>query len=46
MFEKKFVGGYELMKVEGNGGDSVYGIGWKEVVLIVENGIVKRLKMR
>ena len=34
------------MKVERNGADTVYRIDWKDVVLILENPIVKTLKIR
>ncbi len=44
--EKKFVAGYQFMKVERNGADTVYRIAWKDVVLILENPIVKTLKIR
>lgn len=44
LFEKKFVAGYQFMKVERNGADTVYRIAWKDVVLILENPIVKTLK--
>ena len=44
LFEKKFVAGYQFMKVERNGADTVYRIDWKDVVLILENPIVKVLK--
>ena len=46
LFEKKFVAGYQFMKVERNGADTVYRIDWKDVVLILENPIVKTLKIR
>ena len=46
LFEKKFVAGYQFMKVERNGADTVYRIAWKDVVLILENPIVKILKIR
>lgn len=39
LFEKKFVAGYQFMKVERNGADTVYRIAWKDVVLILENPI-------
>ncbi len=32
LFEKKFVAGYQFMKVERNGADTVYRIAWKDVV--------------
>ena len=37
---------YQFMKVERNGADTVYRIDWKDVVLILENPIVKTLKIR
>ena len=46
LFEKKFVAGYQFMKVERNGADTVYRIDWKDVVLILENPVVKILKIR
>jgi len=45
-FEKKFVAGYQFMKVERNGLKTVYRIDWKDVVLILGNPIVKTLKIR
>ena len=45
-FEKKFVAGYQFMKVERNGLETVYRIDWKDVVLILGNPIVKTLKIR
>ena len=44
LFEKKFVAGYQFMKVERNGADTVYRIAWKDVVLILENPIVETFK--
>ena len=46
LFEKKFVSGYLFMKVEREGGELVYRIDWKDVVLLLENPIVKTLKIR
>lgn len=46
LFEKKFVSGYKFMKVEREGGELVYRIDWKDVVLLLENPIVKTLKIR
>lgn len=46
LFEKKFVAGYQFMKVERNGADTVYRIDWKDVVLILEIPVVKILKIR
>jgi len=46
LFEKKFVAGYQFMRVERNGGDTVYRIDWKDVVLILGSSVVKILKIR
>lgn len=46
LFEKKFVAGHQFMKVEYSGGDEVFRIDWKDIVLLLENPIVKRLKIR
>ena len=46
LFEKKFVSGYQFMKVERNGDEKVYRIDWKDVVLLLENPIIKTLKIR
>lgn len=46
LFEKKFVSGYQFMKVEREGGESVYRIDWKDVVLLLEKPIAKTLKTR
>ena len=46
LFEKKFVSGYQCMKVEREGGELVYRRDWKDVVLLLENPIVKTLKIR
>ena len=36
LFEKKFVSGYQFMKVGCEGGELVYRIDWKDVVLLLE----------
>ena len=46
LFEKKFVSGYQFMKVEREGNERVYRIDWKDVVLLLESPIVKTLKIR
>jgi transposase len=46
LFEKKFVSDYKFMKVEREGGELVYRIDWKDVVLLLENPIVKTLKIK
>lgn len=46
LFEKKFIAGYQFMKVEKKGDETVYRINWKDMVLLLENPIVKTLKIR
>lgn len=46
LFEKKFVAGHQFMKVERNGADTIYKINWQDVVLLLENPIVKTLNIR
>lgn len=46
LFEKKFVAGHQFMKVERDGNEKVYRINWKDVVLLLENPIVKTLKIK
>ena len=46
LFEKKFVAGYQFMRVEREGNEKVYRIDWKDVVLLLENPIIKSLKIR
>ena len=46
LFEKKFVAGHQFMRVEREGGEKVYRIDWKDVVLLLENPIVKTFKIR
>ena len=46
LFEKKFVAGHQFMKVEREGNERVYRIDWKDVVLLLENPIVKSLKIK
>ncbi len=46
LFEKKFVSGYQFMKVEWNGEERVYRVDWRDVVLLLEIPIVKTLKIR
>lgn len=46
LYEKKFSPGYQFMKVTKNGDDSVYRIDWKDVVLILENPVVRQLNIR
>lgn len=46
LFEKKFVAGHQFMRVEREGNENVYRIDWKDVVLLLENPIVKTLKVK
>lgn len=46
LFEKKFVSGHQFMRVEREGNENVYRIDWKDVVLLLENPIVKTLKVK
>ena len=46
LFEKKFVAGYQFLKVERKGDETLYRIDWKDVVLILENPIVKIIKIK
>ena len=46
LFEKKFVAGHQFMQVEREGDERVYRIDWKDVVLLLENPIVKSLKIK
>ena len=46
LFEKKFFSGYQFMKVCHDGGEKVCRIDWRDVVLLLENPIVKELKIR
>lgn len=41
LFEKNFISGYQFLKIEREGGDIVYRIGWKDVVLLLESPMVK-----
>lgn len=46
LFEKKFRAGYQFMKVVKENGENVYRIDWKDVILLLENPVVKSLKIR
>lgn len=46
LYERKFVSGYQFMKVEHEGAATVYRIDWKDVVLLLESPIVKTLKIK
>jgi len=40
------VAGYQFLKVERKGYETLYRIDWKDVVLILENPIVKIIKIK
>lgn len=46
LFEKKFVPGYQFMKIVKVGDETTYRIDWKDVVLLLENPIIKSLSIR
>ena len=46
LFEKKFVAGYRFLEVERKGDETLYRIDWKDVVLILENPIVKIINIK
>ena len=46
LFEKKFIAGHQFMRVEREGTEKVYRIDWKDVILLLENPIVKTLKIK
>jgi transposase len=45
LLEKKFVAGYQFMKVKRNGTDTTYRIDWQDVILIFEDFATKMLKI-
>lgn len=46
LFERKFRAGYQFLKVVRSGNDEVYRINWKDVVLLLENPVVKSLRIK
>ena len=46
LFLYNFVSGYQFMKVCREGGERVYRIDWRDVVLLLENPIVQELKIK
>lgn len=48
IFRKKFVSGYQFMRIikDGEGSEVAYRIDWKDVVLLLENPVIKSLKIR
>ncbi|WP_373873733.1 IS66 family insertion sequence element accessory protein TnpB [Bacteroides uniformis] len=47
LFEKKFVSGYQFMRIikDDEGNAVAYRIDWKDVVLLLENPVIKSLKI-
>lgn len=46
LFEKRFVPNYEFMKVEYDGEQPVYRVDWKDIVLLLETPVRKKLRLR
>ena len=48
LFEKKFVAGYQFMRIirDDEGNEVAYRIDWKDVILLLENPVIKSLKIR
>ena len=48
LFEKKFVSGYQFMRIikDDEGNEVACRIDWKDVVLLLENPVIKSLKIR
>jgi hypothetical protein len=46
LHEKRFHPGYQFMKVEHEGDQTVYRIDWKDVLALLESPVVKTLKIR
>lgn len=45
-YEKRFYPGYTFMKVVRTGSEPVYSIDWRDVVLLLENPVVKSLDIK
>lgn len=46
LFEKRFVPNYEFMKVVYDGEQPVYRVDWKDIVLLLETPVRKKLRLR
>ena len=48
LFEKKFVAGYQFMRIikDDEGREVAYRIAWNNVILLLENLVIKSLKIR
>jgi hypothetical protein len=45
LHEKRFRPGYQFMRVERQGDETVYKISWQDVVVLLESPVVKSLKI-
>lgn len=47
IFEKKFVASYQFMRIikDGEGNEFAYRIDWRDMVFLLENPVVKSLKI-
>ena len=47
LFEKKFVASYQFMRIikDGEGNEFAYRIDWRDMVFLLENPVVKSLKI-
>ncbi len=46
LFEKRFMPNYEFMRVEYDGEQPVYRMDWKDLVLLLESPVRKKLRLR
>lgn len=46
LFEKRFTAGYKFMKIEKVGQETFFSIDWKDVVLLLENAVATKLKIK
>ncbi len=46
LYERRFNADYRFMKVEYDGGEPIYSINWRDVVLLLESPVVKTLRIR
>lgn len=46
LFEKRFSPHYKFMKIDVEGGETLYSIQWKDVVLLLQNPVINKLIIR
>ena len=46
MFERRFRPGYQFMQVTCNGAESIYSINWRDVILLLESPVIKKLTIK